>query len=166
MSKRISSPALLLILLIFLMSCNRDVVYTDSVAMPAKTWELTNIPVFSVPVKDTLSANNISFLIRSSSSYPYRNLYLFVTTTSPLGKSITDTLQYSISDEKGNRAGKGFGDVHELVLPFKSNIFFPVRGTYSFKIQHGMRIGSLKGVYDFGIMIKKTGKESSGSGKK
>jgi gliding motility-associated lipoprotein GldH len=166
MPEKINSPAAVLILSVFLLSCNSDVVYTDSVAMPGKTWELTNIPVFSVPVRDTLSANNISFLIRSSSSYPFRNIYLFVTTTSPQGKSITDTLQYFLSDEKGNRAGKGFGDIRELTLPFKSNIFFPVRGTYSFKIQHGMRVGSLRGVYDFGIIVRKTGKEASGSGKK
>lgn len=163
---RTNSSLTILLLIVILLSCNKDVVYTDTNTMPSKTWELTKTPVFSVPVKDTLSGNDISFLIRTSSSYPYRNLYLFVTATSPEGKTITDTLQYFLADEKGKRSGKGFGDIHEIVLPYKSNVFFPVPGTYSFKIQHGMRIESLKGVYDFGIRVKKTGKEISGGGKK
>ncbi len=122
----------------------------------AKYGTLKNIPEFRIPVNDTINSNNIHFTIRTGSSYPYRNIYLFVTTTSPDGKSITDTLQYNLADEKGNWYGKGFGDIHELNLPYKSNVFFPVKGTYQFKIQHGMRIEDLKGVYDFGIRVEKT----------
>ena len=85
-------------------------------------------PVFKIPVRDTLNSNNIYLILRTGSSYPYRNIFLFVTTTSPDGKSITDTLQYDIADEKGNWYGKGFGDIHELKLPYKSNVFFPVSG--------------------------------------
>jgi len=81
-----------------------------------------------------------------------------VTTTSPDGKKLTDTLQYNLADDKGKRYGKGFGDIRELNLPYKSNIFFPVKGTYQFKIQHGMRVEDLKGVYDLGIRIEKFSK--------
>jgi gliding motility-associated lipoprotein GldH len=132
--------------------------YTDSVVMPEKTWKLLNNPIFNIPITDTLNSNNVMFTIRTASSYPFRNIYLFVTTTSPNGKSITDTLQYNLADEKGKWYGKGFGDIHELDLPYKSNVYFPVRGTYQFKIQHGMRIEDLKGVYDFGVRLEKIGK--------
>ncbi len=149
-----------------LISCGKNVVFTDTADMKSRTWELAHIPVFKIPVKDTLSGNNIFFTIRTSSSYPYRNIYLFVTTTSPKGKSITDTLQYDIADDKGKRLGKGFGDIHELLLPYKSNVFFPVAGNYLIAVQHGMRIESLKGVYDFGIRVEKTSKRPLRSGKK
>ncbi len=111
-----------------------------------------------VPVTDTLTSNNVSFTIRTGSSYPFRNIYLFVTTTSPDGKFITDTLQYFLADTKGKWYGKGFGDIHELNLPYKSNVFFPVKGTYKFNIQHGMRVEDLNGVYDFGMRIERNGK--------
>jgi gliding motility-associated lipoprotein GldH len=141
-----------------LFSCNNNIVFTDSKAMAAKKWELMNITSFSVPIDDTLNSNNVFFTIRTGSSYPFRNIYLFVNTTSPDGKSITDTLEYFLADEKGKRFGKGFGDVHELNLPYKSNVYFPVKGTYNFNIRHGMRVEDLKGVYDFGLRIVKTGK--------
>jgi gliding motility-associated lipoprotein GldH len=146
----------ILFLIILMASCGRNVVFTDSETMTGKTWKIADIPVFKIPVKDTVNSNNISFIIRTGSSYLYRNIYLFVTTTAPDGKSITDTLRYDLADEKGNWYGKGFGDIHELKLPYKSNVFFPAPGTYQINIQHGMRIEDLKGVYDFGLRVEKT----------
>jgi gliding motility-associated lipoprotein GldH len=146
---------LLLISIILLASCNSNVVFTDSQAIPEETWKLMNVPVFKVPINDTINGNNVMFTIRTGSSYPFRNIYLFVTTTSPGGTKITDTLQYNLADEKGKWYGRGFGDIKELDLPYKSNVFFPLKGTYEFKIQHGMRIENLKGVYDLGLRIEK-----------
>jgi len=140
---------------LFLLSCSGNVVFTDSAAIKGKIWKLADIASFSIPVRDTISSNNINFIIRTGSSYPFRNIYLFVTTMAPDGKSITDTLQFDLADEKGNWYGKGFGDIHELKLPYKSNVFFPVSGTYQINIQHGMRIGELAGVYDFGVRVEK-----------
>ncbi len=123
--------------------------------MAGETWKLMDIPAFKVPITDTLNSNNVIFTIRNGSSYSFRNIYLFVTTTSPDGKKITDTLQYYLADEKGKWYGRGFGDIHELNLPYKSNVYFPLKGTYVFKIQHGMRVENLNGVYDFGLRIEK-----------
>ncbi|MGA2405781.1 MAG: gliding motility lipoprotein GldH [Bacteroidales bacterium] len=149
---------LILTFLVLFPSCNSNVVYTNFQAMEDKTWKLKDITSFKVPITDTLNSNNIIFTIRSGSSFPFRNIYLFVTTTSPDGRNITDTLQYNLADEKGKRHGKGFGDIRELNLPYKSNVYFPLKGTYVFKIQHGMRVEDLKGVYDFGLKIEKISK--------
>jgi gliding motility-associated lipoprotein GldH len=143
---------------ILLLSCNNNVVFTDSVPISGKKWDLMNILSFKVPIDDTLKSNNVIFTIRTGSSYPFRNIYLFVQTKSPDGKFITDTLQYYLADEKGKWYGRGFGDIHELNLPYKSNVFFPIKGIYQFNIRHGMRIEDLNGVYDFGLRIEKTGK--------
>jgi gliding motility-associated lipoprotein GldH len=145
----------ILTFLFLLSSCNSKIVYTNSQAMTEETWKLMDITSFKVPITDTLNSNNVFFTIRNGSSYPFRNIYLFVTSTSPDGKKICDTLQYNLADEKGKWYGKGFGDIHELNLPYKSNVYFPLKGTYEFKIQHGMRVENLKGVYDFGLRIEK-----------
>lgn len=149
---------LFLIIILFVWqfyACNKSLIYTDSADMPGEVWSLDYIPVFEPFITDTINSNNIYFTIRSSTSYPFRNIWLFVTTTSPAGKSITDTLQYMLADEKGKWYGKGFGDVHELNLPFRTSVYFPVEGKYSFKIRHGMRSENLKGVYDIGLRIER-----------
>jgi len=157
MPKGISRYLSVLILpsFLLLLCCTSNVVFTDSLVMTEKTWDVFDSPVFNVPVTDTLSSNNVFFTIRTGTSYPFRNIFLFVTTTSPDGKSITDTLQYFLADENGKWHGKGFGDIHELNLPYKSNVYFPAKGSYQFKIQHGMRMENLKGVYDVGLRIEK-----------
>jgi gliding motility-associated lipoprotein GldH len=160
MANRTNNYFLIVLLasLTLLLSCNRDLVFTDTHEMQGKTWKLDDTPVFDVPISDTITRDNVIFTIRTGSSYPFRNIYLFVTTTSPDGKVMTDTLQYFLADDKGNWLGKGFGDIHELSLPYKSNVFFPAKGIYRFRIQHGMRVGDLKGVYDFGLRIEKYSK--------
>jgi gliding motility-associated lipoprotein GldH len=148
----------ILALLLLFTSCRSNLVYTDSKVMTEKIWNLDDVAVFQVPVSDTANSNNVVFTIRTSSSYPFRNIYFFVSTKSPDGRSVTDTLEYGLADEKGKWYGKGFGDVHELNLPYKSNVFFPVKGIYQFTIRHGMRTEALNGVYDLGLRIEKFSK--------
>jgi gliding motility-associated lipoprotein GldH len=146
-------PATIMLLAIF--SCNGNKVYTDVVDMPGASWNLFNNPDFSFSITDTTKRTNVFFTIRTGPQYPYRNIFLFVTATAPGGKSVTDTLEYNIADEKGNWLGKGWGDIHELRLPYRQNVYFPLKGTYHFKVQHGMRTDNLKGVYDIGLTVEK-----------
>ena len=113
---------------------------------------------FTVEISDTLSAYDILFSIRNNHNYPYRNLFLFVTTKSPTGQFLKDTIEYQIADEKGNWYGKGLGDIHNLSVPYKDNVLFTVPGEYSFKLQHGMRTENLEGIIDIGLIIKKRDK--------
>jgi gliding motility-associated lipoprotein GldH len=158
MSKGIKSNSFLLYLFISLLcvACNSNIQYTDSVSMPEEQWTLNNVPAFTPEITDTSAIYNIFFTLRTGASYPYRNIFLFVSTSSPTGETITDTSMYYLADEKGKWFGKGIGDVHELKLPFEANILFPVKGIYTFRIRHGMRSETLKGVYDIGLRIEKT----------
>jgi gliding motility-associated lipoprotein GldH len=126
--------------------------------MTDNKWPLMNVASFTTSITDTLNSNNLFFILRTGSDYPFRNIYLFVSATSPEGRTITDTLQYYLADDKGKWYGKGFGDIHELKLPYKSNVFFPSKGEYIFRIQHGMRLEELTGVYDIGFRIEKISK--------
>ncbi len=141
-----------------LISCSRNNIFSDTSVIPGKKWALENVLSFSPEITDTISSNDILFMIRTGSSYPFRNIFLFVTTKSPEGKTLTDTVEYALADEKGNRYGRGFGDIRELRLPFKSNIYFPRKGVYSFTVRHGMRSGVLDGIYDFGLRIDRISK--------
>ncbi len=149
------NKGIILLLLILLLSCNSDIIFTDNVAMQDNVWELSNVPDFSFLIDDTAQLTDVYLTLRSGSDYPYRNLFLFVTISSPDGNIMTDTLEYYLADEQGNWHGKGFGDIHEFSLPYRTNVYFQEKGTYLFKIQHGMRIGDLPGIYDIGLRIEK-----------
>ena len=145
----------LLLSVVAVVSCNRGLVYSDTHEMDNETWKTGDVVTFESYIDDTVSTNNIFFTIRTGTSYPYRNIWLFISTKSPSGKMIGDTLQYMLADEKGEWYGKGFGNIHELNLPFRSEVFFSEKGSYTFSIIQGMRNEELEGVYDFGIRIEK-----------
>jgi len=141
---------------LFIISCNGNITYTENHSMKDKMWHLMDIKSFDVQITDTTALSDIFFTIRTGSDYPFRNIFLFVSTSAPDGKNLTDTLEYYLADDKGVWYGKGFGDIRELKLPYKSNIYFPIKGEYKFKVQHGMRIENLKGVYNICLRIEKT----------
>jgi len=157
MKKRTGKYILFLIFSGLLYCCGggKNIVFTDTATMPDETWSLDQVMQFEIPVNDTVSHHKIIFSIRTGSAYPFQNLWLFVTTIAPTGISLTDTLEYSLADEKGDWYGKGFGDIHELELPYRNNVYFPAKGTYTFRIRHGMRAENLKGVYDIGLRVEK-----------
>ena len=139
-------------------SCGRNVTYTENYPMKDKIWHLMDVKSFNAQITDTITSNDIFFTIRTGADYPFRNIFLFVSTYAPDGKKLTDTLEYYLADDKGVWYGKGFGDVSELKLPYRTNVYFPMKGEYKFKIQHGMRVENLKGVYDIGLRIEQTAK--------
>ncbi len=151
-------PVVLLALITFILfiSCNSKNIFTATEEIPDNSWSSYNKPVFTARISDTLQACNISITLRNTSEYPFRNIFFFVTTTSPKGLSIKDTVEYKITDESGRWLGKGLGDIHDLTLPFKTNIQFPLPGSYHFRIEHGMRTDNLKGIMDVGIRIVKS----------
>jgi len=138
-----------------LISCDNEYIYAETVKIPEYTWHADNILKFEAPVEDTINAFDINLVIRTYNDYPYRNLFLFITTSSPERLTIRDTVEYFLADEKGDWYGSGLGDVNDLSVPFKSNIIFPAGGIYTFRIQQGMRESALRGITDIGIQIKK-----------
>ncbi len=120
-----------------LISCSRNNIFSDTSVIPGKKWALENVLSFSPEITDTISSNDILFMIRTGSSYPFRNIFLFVTTKSPEGKTLTDTVEYALADEKGNRYGRGFGDIRNSVF-LSNNTISPVKVFIHLR-RHGMR---------------------------
>ena len=158
MTGRKNRIVIMLTIALMAASCGKNVVFTDSLPVPDRVWTLDNSASFSFTVEDTVNSNNIFFILRTGSAYPYRNIWLFVTTSAPGGGSITDTLSYDLADENGNWYGKGFGDIHELKLPYRLNVFFPHTGNYRVSISHAMRNAALKGVCDVGLRVERNEK--------
>jgi len=142
------------LLMLYMYGCRQINHFSAAEQIPESGWQISNRIGFDVEITDTLSAFDIFFTLRNNNDYPFRNLYLFITVVSPEGYAIKDTLEYQLSDEKGNWFGSGLGDIHDLTVPFKRDVLFPESGSYRFIIEHGMREEELKGIIDIGIRIR------------
>ncbi len=144
------------IIFLFSSSCDKNRIFEANVEIPDQSWNKDKAVVFSPFIEDTLSTQNVFVNVRNTSSYPYNNLFLFITTTSPSGQWISDTLELPLADERGRWLGSGLGDIFFSRKVFKQKIRFPMEGAYTFEIRQGMRSEDLKGIRDVGIRIEKS----------
>lgn len=138
-----------------LTSCDDKRIFEENTDIPDNNWNINNKIKFDVPIKDPSTPANFYVNVRNADGYPYSNIFLFIKTTFPNGKYATDTLECVLADEQGKWLGKGLGDIYDNQILFKRNVRFPLAGTYSFEIQHGMRSDNIPLIMDVGMRIEK-----------
>jgi len=138
-----------------LFSCQPNNVFQDVRDIPESSWSKNNILSYNFRIEDTLQPYHVMLNVRNTTKYQYRNLFLFIETTSPQGNTVRDTFECVLADERGRWYGKGWGDVYENEIPYKKFIRFPRSGTYSIEIQQAMRTNKLRHITDMGVIIRK-----------
>ncbi len=141
---------------ILLCSCDDASLFEENRSIPDTGWDSSNVISFNVDIKDPSTPADFYINVRNADGYPYSNLYLFIKTKFPNGKRSVDTLECMLADENGKWIGKGMGDIYDNRIPFKKNVRFPLAGTYTFEIGHGMRITPLPLIMDVGLRIEKS----------
>jgi len=142
-----------MLLAVVTLSCDNSTWYSENYRLENEKWSMYDPAKYACTIEDTVRTYDIEFSLRTSTDYPYRNMYLFIVTSFPSGTTVTDTLNAMVADEKGRWMGKGAGDLRELTIPYKANVYFPEKGEYHFRVIHGMRDTVLKGVYDMGMKV-------------
>lgn len=144
-----------ILLAITVCACDQKRVYEENIEIKDALWNRTDKVKFSVEINDTITPHNLFVNIRNAGEYPFRNIYLFITTSSK-GIVVRDTFEAVLADEKGKWSGSGLGDLWDNQLVYKKNIRFPHAGNYTFEYEHGMRTENLPFIVDVGLRIEKT----------
>lgn len=143
-------------LIIGIVSCDRKRVFEAYKTLDDNGWNKDSVVIFDVALSDTIKNHNLYVNIRNKGTYPYSNLWLFLSVGSPDGKMVTDTVEFSLAEASGRWKGSGIGDLHDNQILYKSSVYFPHKGNYTFHIKQGMRDNVLPGIRDIGIRIEKT----------
>lgn len=144
-----------LVLSIAFISCNKNVVFSEYTKIPEEGWKVENKLTYTVDIQDNAAYHNVFLTVRHADSYPFSNLFVFLTTTYPDGKTSTDTLECILANKKGEWQGDGAGDLWDNKIPLKQNLMFPKPGKYTFTFEQGMRQDPLPLIMDFGMVIEK-----------
>ncbi|MCA0430872.1 MAG: gliding motility lipoprotein GldH [Bacteroidetes bacterium] len=156
MINQVNKYVLIFISCLILSACNKSVVYSKYITFKDNEWFAKDKAIFDVEISDNSNLNDISLMIRHADSYPFSNIFLFVTTKYPDGKTLTDTMEVVLANSKGEWQGNGAGDIFDLTVPIKKNVKFPQTGKYQFIFEQGMRQDPLQMMMDFGFEIKKS----------
>jgi len=135
-------------------ACDKQRVYEEFSSIPGQTWSSNKALYFNVNITDTTQVQNVFISVRNTGKYEYSNLYLFVTTHSPQGTILRDTVEIVLADERGKWLGKGAASVFTRYHPYKTNIRFPVPGIYTFNVEQAMWVKELKNISDIGLRIE------------
>src|ERR1035437_3921137 len=142
-------------LLLFLGSCDSKRFFEENKSIDNGVWMKTKFQSFKVNIGDTLARYDLYLNVRNDGVYPYSNLYLFIHTTLPGGKTATDTVECQLADPDGKWRGSGLGSLKFNRFLFQRTIAFPRKGDYRFELEQAMRVKELKGIRDVGIRIEK-----------
>ena len=146
---------MLVLLMVVAISCDSNRVFEEHIALEKGTWNVRNKLQFNVAISNLVTPYNMYLNVRNGAEYPYSNLFLFMNTVSPDGKTSRDTIELTLADYDGRWLGSGMGSVKFSKFLFHSDIRFSQAGSYRFVFEQAMRTNELKGIYDIGIRIEK-----------
>lgn len=134
-------------------SCSReDIFFEQNKDIPAFKWYADKPVVFDFPVEDTISPYNFYINFRHTTGYEWKNIYFFVTTQFPDGKTIKDTVWCMLQDDT-QWLGKGSGNLVDNTIGIKKKVRFPFKGNYKMEIGQAMRSNPLEEITDVGLKI-------------
>lgn len=149
--------ALIIGALLFI-ACDSKRIAEQWVDIPANGWMKDSVCVFTATLTDTTQFVDLQVGIRNANTYPYSNLWMFISIISPQNEMHTDTFQVNLASPSGKWFGTGWGNLYTVMAPYRSDLRFLEPGAYTFQIKQGMRQDVLKGISNVGLRIEKSGK--------
>jgi len=146
--------SVILLLSISFGACNQGSVYHKYITIEEASWHQDSILQYDVLIEDSITLNDFYINIRNNTDYPFSNLYVFLTTEFPNGHSTRDTIECILADKNGKWLGSGSGRIKDNKIMLQQALRFPLRGTYHFFLEQGMRHEQLTGIEDIGLSIE------------
>jgi gliding motility-associated lipoprotein GldH len=152
-----------LLLSVVLFSCDPNKRFESFENLKDMQWDIHQPVSFQTTITDTTEACNVIVQVRHTPQYPFQNLYLFLTTEYPDGNRSRDSLMFYLFQPDGKPMGKCLGDYCDASFLFRQNVRFPMRGPYTFQLEHTMRTkdGILPMILGVGMRIEKATDKAS-----
>ncbi len=144
-----------LVSVLVLAACQDQPYFQQSFTFKNNTWARKNRPSFNVEIKDTSKAYNFILTLRTSTSYAYNNVWVYLNSKSPDKAYAREPFEIKITDEKGRWLGKKTGSIVENRLVFR-NRKLAKPGIYTFVFEQGITKKVLYNVLDLGLEIEES----------
>ena len=135
-------------------SCDSNKLYEEHFSVDGDGWHADDIKTFEFDIEDTLSPLKLFINLRTSTDYPYSNIYVFLHSAYPDGYTDKDTLEFLLAEPDGRWLGESSGTVVENKILISQGGRFATKGTYKFQLEHAMREEVLPEVIDVGFRVE------------
>jgi gliding motility-associated lipoprotein GldH len=136
-------------------ACTTIDVYEKTAAMPMHEWKEKNTPSFTFTISDTTPLYNIFVVLRHTDAYHFNNIWLNLTTKTPLDSTAApQSLNLQLADNRNGWLGTGMDDIYEHRIKIAGPSALH-KGNYTFTLQHIMREEPLQFILNAGIRVEK-----------
>lgn len=142
------------IALLILTSCVDTPLYTKSFSFKNNEWKQDVKPVFKVNIPDTATYFNITITLRTTTDYPYSNLWFFLHSSTPKGQTGREPIRLDIAHPDGSWVGEKSGTIVTTTASFKHRKF-PQKGWYTFSFEQGITQEVAKEIVDISYTVER-----------
>ena len=153
MKKRISQIILGVLFLISFIACDSDVIYSEYQSVDDNVWSYDDPKTFTFEMKEDTVPVKIYINLRTTTDYPYSNIFMYLYSDFPNGYSDKDTLEFFLAKPNGEWLGEVSGTVIENTALITKG-YLTTKGNYTFKLEQAMYEDSLPEILDLGITVK------------
>ncbi|MDG1841945.1 MAG: gliding motility lipoprotein GldH [Crocinitomicaceae bacterium] len=123
-----------------------------------KIWKEKEKINFDVNIPDTNSRHDITFYLRTTTDYKYRNLWINMYTKGPSGKENKFPFEIITTNKDGSWIGEKTGSIVEHKKELLKNVKFSLKGKYVFSFEQASDKGDLKNVIDATLVVENSKK--------
>jgi len=153
---KIKNSLFFAIVVLLFSSCGNSVLVDDFNTYDSISWPVSERYEIEFEQIDTITNYNFFISLRNTDAYPYRNIYIFLTTEFPDGRFKKDTINCPLANYRGKWLGKGFGGVYDNRIIYMQNTRFKQSGTYKITLEQAMRNNVLEGIKSVGIRVEES----------
>jgi gliding motility-associated lipoprotein GldH len=137
-----------------LMACGGSPLFDGSHSFKQQKWTEDDAVVFEVEVEDTVTPYDFVITLRTTTSYAYSNLWVFIYSSAPDGITSKVAQRINIARGDGSWIGRVSGSVVESKLTYKTQSF-PYKGSYTFKIELATQQPEIRDVLDISMRVQR-----------
>lgn len=131
---------------------DKSIVFEGFKTVEKKGWSYKKPVEFAVELKAKENLD-LAVVVRNTTDFNFSNLWLFVTSLSPSGVVVKDTVSCVLADDYGYWLGKGFSGLYLTEHLIKKQQTFE-KGEWVFSIEQGMREEAVEGIQEVGLILR------------
>ncbi|XOV66265.1 MAG: gliding motility lipoprotein GldH [Fluviicola sp.] len=141
-----------LFLIPLLVACSDAPMFEKVYSFDNQEWKQDEKMKFVVNIKDTSKIYDFTVLVRTTTDYPYNNLWMFMKTIAPDGSTGREPIQMYITNPDGSWVGTKSGSTVETPLYFKARKM-PMKGKYTFILEQGITDSKVTDILDLILRV-------------
>ncbi len=135
-------------------SCDSNVIYEENQSFEKNVWSYDDIKTFNFEIEEEGTPAKIFLNLRTTTDYPYSNIFFYLHREEPNGLSDIDTFEFFLAEPNGKWIGNNTGTVVENKIYYAGGVFSS-KGKYTYKLEQAMREDNLPEVIDIGVRVER-----------